>query len=215
MDESLIINWGETEDIKPATYICGWCSTTVFSDKGIYGMLKDNFSNDLTDQGVFIYVCPKCTKPSVLHMGDDYPNEDIIYEQVPAGVEYKKILGLEDSVKQRYDDAQRCISMGIWSAAAILCRALLMDVSVSKDAEPGKSFKFYVKYLVKSGYVAENLESVVTEVREIGNKANHKIEQISRAEAKAAFEIMEHALRGIYELPYQQKIRQNEEEIPF
>jgi hypothetical protein len=84
-----------------------------------------------------------------------------------------------------YDEARTCCSASAFTAAVLILRKLLMNVSVNLGAPEGKSFVAYVEYLADAGYVPPNGKGWVDHIRKKGNEANHEIKLMGEAEAKA------------------------------
>jgi hypothetical protein len=174
--------WQQLTQLPPRTFICGYCSNQVGSDKGI--------ATQNTPQG-FIYICPICDKPSffggtIRSPGAPYGNA---VDHVPA------------SVNTLYNEARTCFAASAYTAAVLLCRKLLMNVSVSVGAGAGLKFIEYVEYLAANGYVPPNGKGWVDHIRKKGNEATHEIQIMGEQDAKDLISFSEMLLKFIFEFP--------------
>ena len=83
----------------------------------------------------------------------------------------------------------------------MLCRKILMNVSVEKGAKEGLRFAQYVEWLVEQAYVPKGSEGWVTYVKDRGNEANHEIVPMTEADAIGVLRFTEQLLRNMFELP--------------
>jgi hypothetical protein len=105
----------------------------------------------------------------------------------------------EESVNNLYQEARRAASANCYTVAVLSCRKLLMHIAVSKKAEEGISFAYYVKYLSEHHYVPPGAQVWVDHIREKDNEANHEINIMSPDEAKELIDFCEMLLKIIYE----------------
>jgi hypothetical protein len=92
-----------------------------------------------------------------------------------------------------------------YTSVVMLCRKLLMHISVERGAQTGQTFESYVDYLVGNGYVAPTNKAWVDKIRTIGNEANHELASRSEEEAKTLLEFSEMLLKTVYEYPERAK----------
>ena len=110
------VNWINSEATPTKTYKCGFCSKEIGSDKGYN-------SNSL---GIAIYICPICTNPT--YFGE-------MKRQIPAPTFGRNVEGITDEgIEFHYNEARNCTSVGAYTAAALICRKILMNLGVFKGA---------------------------------------------------------------------------------
>jgi len=97
------------------------------------------------------------------------------------------------------------MSVNAFTAAAMTCRKVLMNVAVAEGAESGLSFAAYVQWLGDNGYVPAKGRNWVDRIRERGNEANHEIPDIDRADAEDVLSFTEMLLKVNYEMPARAK----------
>jgi hypothetical protein len=140
-----------------------------------------------------MYICPTCSRPTFFDVSDN---------QFPAVRPGNDIHGITDkAVETLYNQARDCMATRAYTAAAMLCRKLLMHIAVDQGANKGETFVAYVDFLEKAGNVPPKGKAWVDEIRTKGNDANHEIQLIDRGEAERLLGFIEMLLRFNYELP--------------
>jgi hypothetical protein len=182
-----------TSGITPKSFICGYCDTDVSSEKGFAGnYIHQDEVGHKRSQPVYIYICHRCKCPNF------FDNKNI---QTPGSrPELKKINNLPEDVGELYDQAIRSFSVNAFTPAVMCCRVILMHIAVEKDAKEGESFQFYVDHLANLGYVPPNGKKWVDKIRKKGNKANHKIEIMTKDDADEILRFLNMLMIFIYEL---------------
>lgn len=104
-------------------------------------------------------------------------------------------------VESLYNEARRCSSIGAYTAAVLLSRKLLMNISVSLGAKDGEPFITYVEYLAANGYVPPNGKRWVDHIRKKGNEATHEIVLMQQSDAEDLLKFGEMLMTFIYEFP--------------
>lgn len=170
------------------SYICGYCGTKVGPSFHYYCKREINTQTRITGS---VYICPNCNKPT-------YITQD---EQVPGPILGKDIDYLPQDIQNLYDEARKCITVNAYTSSVLSCRKLLMNISVSKGADAGKSFGFYVTFLEDNHFIPPNSREWVDHIRKKGNEATHEIPEINKDDAIELIEFTEMLLRFIYELP--------------
>jgi len=209
--------WGKTEELPSLGYTCGYCNYSMASKQGYVGPHKMDLDEigepkePYTSYNSYIYLCTNCGEPSLIEtktieMGPHVSGPDIEY-QLPNPKEtteasYKKVAGISGEVKTAYDEANKCFIAGAWTATAMLCRKILMNIACSFGAKEGESFVHYVEYLYEKRYLNQQLEVWARRVKDVGNDANHKVMKISRDEARDIFDFIYFLLIVLYELPH-------------
>jgi len=170
------------------SYHCGYCGNNV----GPSSYYHLEFSG-ISGVSIGIYICPTCNRPTYLneHTNEQYPGP-------PYGNE---ISYLPEDIEQLYKEAKGCIKINAYTSSVLSCRKLLMNVSVSKGAESGKSFASYVTFLVEKNFVPPESEDWVDHIRKKGNEATHEIPSISKDDAVELLDFTEMLLRFVYEMP--------------
>jgi hypothetical protein len=186
MDE---YSWNEIRTLKSRQYDCGYCGNSVSSEKG--------YSCDVRDgrmiHQAYIYICHHCQRPTYFNVGGNQTPSKTFGKDVPS-IDNKDINSL-------YNEARRSFGASAFTASTMLCRKLLMNISVSKGAEENKSFEYYVKYLSDNHFIPNGTEEWVDAIRTQGNEANHEIKLFSREDAEEILGFTEMLLRLIYEFP--------------
>jgi hypothetical protein len=209
MNLKTLYNWNNNQNLESRSFTCGYCGKPIASQLGYKGTSKVSFQN-IGHKQVYIYICHFCSRPTYL----DYDGE-----QIPGIAYGNDVINIEEeSVEKLYQEARRATSANCFTAAVLCCRKLLMHISVSKGAEEGKSFAYYVQYLSDNHYVPPGAQVWVDHIREKGNEANHEIIIMNPDEAKELLDFCEMLLKIIYEFPanvqkkYTQSTEQSESE---
>lgn len=186
--------WEYIQIIPSESFVCGNCGKLVASNQGYENATK----HPQKGRSVMarIHVCHFCNKPTYLKgSGRDK-------EQVPGSSfgEFVRYIETEE-VQKLYDEARSCVKVGAYTASAVCCRKLLMNLAVSKEAEEDKSFAYYVTYLAKQGFLPTKSEAWLTYIKDKGNEANHEIRIMSAEEAEQLIEFTGMILKIMYEFP--------------
>ncbi|MFA7290422.1 MAG: DUF4145 domain-containing protein [Melioribacteraceae bacterium] len=176
------MQWSNLNNITSKQYLCGFCHNKVATNKG-YFVESGNQAQ--------IYICSHCFQPTFFKDG----------KQIPGVSPGNPILHLPTQIEELYEEARRCISISSFTAAVLILRKLLMNISVNQGAEEGKSFLFYVNYLADAGYVPPNGKQWVDHIRKKGNEATHEIKLMSNEDALDLIVFTEMLLKFIYEFP--------------
>jgi hypothetical protein len=150
------------------------------------------FSRYATGQIVeLMYICPHCTRATSFHNAVQLPGVR------PGAV----VANVPPDIEKAYNEARDCMASSAFTAAAMLCRKILMHIAVEKGATAGESFKSYVDFLAKAGYVPPGGKEWVDHIRDKGNEMNHELVFASEAEANDVLGFVEMLLKFIYEFP--------------
>lgn len=172
--------WQSRSEIGTERFVCGYCGQRVSSSLGYSHARKGN-----------IYICPDCDLPTFYDGGKYYPG-------APYGQEVK---GLPEVVASTYREARGCMSVSAYTATALLCRKILMNIAHHHGAEEGLKFIQYVEYLAEHNYIPEGSKGWVDVIRAKGNEATHEISAIERADAEQLMDFTAILLRIMYEFP--------------
>ena len=175
-------SWLSIGSVESKTYHCGYCSVNVASARGW-----------LTFHATAcILICPQCNSPTFFSAKG---------QQVPGRLHGGHVMGIGDDIEALYKEARQSFAANAFTGAVMLCRKILMNVSVKKDAKEGLRFAEYVKWLVDKGYVPTGSEGWVTYIKNRGNEANHEIDPMTEEDARSIISFTEHLLRNMFELP--------------
>jgi hypothetical protein len=122
-------------------------------------------------------------------------------EQTPGAKYGQSVNYLPEDVNKLYDEARDSFSKNAFTCTVMCCRKILMHVAVSKGAEKGKSFTYYVKYLSDKNIVTVDADEWIDSIREEGNIANHEIKINNRDEAKEIIDFVQMLLMLVYDFP--------------
>jgi hypothetical protein len=171
---------------KPSRrYVCGYCGGNIVSEIGYRGVIDGV-------RDIWIYICHSCGKPTFF---------DENARPTPGSLFGNRVADTEVTVDALYEEARRAYSVGSFTAVVLCCRKLLMHVAVSKGANVGESFVFYVKYLADNNFVPPGAKPWVDHIRTKGNEANHDITIMKAGDATELLEFSEMLLKLIYEYP--------------
>ena len=189
--------WLNLTNLSSSEYQCGYCGNNIASEKG-YGR---QFWTPHGNRSELIYICHVCDGPTYFKLdGSQYPG-------VPLGA---IVAGIDDKhVSDLYEEARRSASVAAYTATAMACRKILMNIAVAKGAAEGLSFVEYVDYLYNNHFLPPGSKDWVDHIRSMGNDANHKIEIIPKEVAERLMYFTSALLTFIYTLPAQSKKTQN------
>ena len=129
-----------------------------------------------------------------------HPSSTAFDEQFPAPAYGDEVEGLPGDTEQAYAEARRCMQVNAFTAAALLCRKILMHVAVEKGAKKvGDTFKNYIQHLETEGYVTPTMKDWVNSIKDTGNDATHKLEPASKENAENVLDLTEMLLKLVYE----------------
>jgi hypothetical protein len=135
--------------------------------------------------------CPTCGAGSVRNA------DGRVSPAIPFG---HRLQGLPDDVERAFEEARRCMSVGGYVAAELVCRKILMHVAVEKGADEDKSFADYVSYLEAKGYVTPPMKGWVALIRTRGNEATHELTPVTMERAESTLMFTTELLRLTYEM---------------
>lgn len=179
------MTWQNIVHIGAMRYLCGWCDSTVGSNAGYFH--RDSPSR--------IYVCPNCDNPTsfVGTVGGQ--------RQSPTATPGFPVQHLPADVEAVFNEARQSLGAFCPTAAALMCRKLLMNIAVNHGAKEGESFVYYVDHLAANGFVPPNGRGWVDLIRKKGNQATHEIALATETDANELLEFSGMLLRFIYEFP--------------
>lgn len=184
------IVWKDLKTIKSRAFTCGHCGNPIASEKGY---AAHRFGQDPNREDAMVFICHRCERPTFIdHDG----------EQVPGVVYGNDVRDISDAdVESLYREARKATGAGCYTLAVLASRKLLMHIAVSKGAETGKNFVYYVEYLSGKNYVPPDAKDWVDHIRTKGNEANHEISLMGQADAEELLSFIEMLLKVIFEFP--------------
>lgn len=183
------IDWKNKQEIGSHSYKCSHCGESLAADKGYVGVNHTPYG----DKNELICICHFCKKPT-------YIDKDA--KQYPGVAFGNSIEGIDDvSVKLLYEEARNCASVNAFTASAMACRKILMNIAVAKGAKENLKFFQYVKFLADNNYVPPDGKEWVEHIKDKGNDANHKIEIVSKEDGEELLYFTEMLLTFIYAVP--------------
>ena len=174
--------WLGTQHVTADSYRCGYCGVDVASQEGLH----------TSGYAAYICLCPQCNVPTFF---------SAVGTQIPGPLLGGNVGGLQTDVEKLYKEARLCITVDSFTGAVMLCRKILMNVSVEKGAKEGLHFVEYVKWLVNEGYAPKGSQEWVEYIKDRGNDANHQIIPMAKEDAIAILGLTEQLLRNMFELP--------------
>lgn len=177
--------------INSKSFICGYCSNKVSSDKG-YSLYSNRLSSldNIEKAGSFggVYICPECLNPSYFYMRN----------QVPGPLVGNELEHLPGNLSEIYDEVRKNISNSCYTSAVLLSRKLLMNIAVDQGAKENLKFIQYVDYLDEKNFIPPNSKGWVDSIRQKGNEATHEIKLMEEKDATQLLLFLEMILSYSY-----------------
>ena len=167
-----------------AMIVTGELYETYDSNSGITKRSKPSFA---------IGYCPQCRRPLIF----DYSNNITI----PYVRSFDNVKHLPAAIESLYNEIRDAYSIRAFTCCVISGRTLLANIAIEQGAEEGKSFVYYVDYLVSNFLPASNSKPWVDRVRELGNEATHHFCIATQEQAKISLKFLEAILKNVYEFP--------------
>ena len=126
----------------------------------------------------------------------------------PPSMEYPTPEGTPQTEARIWSEVRACLSIHAYSAVAMLCRKLLLHLvfthkrSQDPQAKPPKvTFAEAVQYLANHGVITLALKPLANEIKDVGNRANHELPDISGGEARKIASFTHFLFQSVYEMP--------------
>ena len=123
-------------------------------------------------------------------------------------MEYPTPEGTPQTEARIWSEVRACLSIHAYSAVAMLCRKLLLHLvfthkrSQDPQAKPPKvTFAEAVQYLANHGVITLALKPLANEIKDVGNRANHELPDISGGEARKIASFTHFLFQSVYEMP--------------
>lgn len=185
-------SWSGIDKIESTPYICPFCKKEVASQYGYYFRI-DSHHFDFNRK---IVICPHCNNPTYFNYSDRYPGET-------HGPDVKKLSVV---VQNAYNEARVCFSNNSFTACAMMCRKIIMNVSVGEGAKEGESFISYIDFIKNNNLIGKKSNYRLDKIRQSGNDANHQIREISKEEARELLDITSFLLITLFEHAEEPKV---------
>ena len=189
MGEFRVGNWDQVIDLPKFSYTCGFCRNLISNARGysLQGVL-----NAQPRRVAFIHICHICHNPTYFNPDGD---------QLPTGAVGKNFKHVPNEFLKVYSQALRCLRADCVEASVLVCRRLLMVIAYRLNAEEGKTFQFYVDYLVECDAITKSMKPWVDKIRQIGNVATHTIPSVSKSDAENVVKFVELLFGNLFEGP--------------
>jgi hypothetical protein len=184
------INWHGIQEVPQRSYTCGFCGVLSGSNKGWQEMSPPNLPPGMVP--CLIYICTGCSYATFFNRAGN-PTPGVAFGD--------EIHHLPQEIDGAYKEARACMSVQGYTAAALLCRKLLMNVAMHRGAPANQSFSEYVNYLETNHITPADSKSWVDHIRVIGNIATHEIRAVSREDAERLITFTAMLLKIAYEFP--------------
>lgn len=184
-----VTNWQRPNELPNASWRCGYCGDHVSSTKGL--KLGEHPDGSGVQCGA-VYICTNCGGPSFFS-----PNGGVF----PGAAFGNEVQHVPEGLNTLYSEARRCTSQSCHTAAVLLCRKILMNISVELGATPGQNFVAYVDYLATKGYIPPNGRHWVDHIRQKANEAAHEIHLMTSKDAEELVRFTEMLLKLVFEFP--------------
>jgi len=112
-------------------------------------------------------------------------NNGTAYREMPKQLQYA------------YKEACQTFVNNTYLATAAMCRVLISRLAMAQGAPDGR-FNAHIEYLINHNLVITTTENPLNEVRKLGNRANHALDEIARNDALLALVRMDSTLKQIY-----------------
>ena len=208
-------DWKGVGSGDPVKFRCGDCNHENINSR--VGLSTDwqHFDGELFID--LIRICPRCRTPTFLSYSThdradtsffflEYTDSRLSiqesdasapkpYSQIPAPLCYHSytddLIGQHSrEVLRLFDEADSCFSAGYYSATAMLCRKIIMNIAVTKFNYPGnKNFSEYIQCMKANNDIGTPLVSRLHDILRIGNDANHEIPTMDSDKAKETLEL--------------------------
>jgi len=185
------INWENTKIFISQNYQCSHCGKELASEKGYVASRQEPHKTHTDIE--YICICHFCKKPTYI---------DMDRKQYPGVAFGNAVDGINDkSVEDLYEEARDCASVNAFTATAMACRKILMNIAVAKGAKENLKFVQYVQFLADNKFVPPDGKEWVEHIKNKGNDANHKIEIVPREDSEELLYFTEMLLTFIYAIP--------------
>jgi hypothetical protein len=121
--------------------------------------------------------------------------------QIPQACEFHADDKWPPDLKKLFEEASKSYAAGAFTAAAMVCRKILMACACHEGESDGKNFIQYVDFITSRVLTFPKAKNAIDSIRGIGNDANHDVQFIARDDARRALSIVTYMLNTVYSLP--------------
>lgn len=187
--ENYSCNWFQFQQIENKSFICGFCGDKIASDRGYK---VGNGKRGEGNQKAGIYICPNCHGPNFINLKGEW---------FPGHIFGREVKNVPHSLDELYNEARKSHKEKCFTASVLLCRKMLMNISVEQGAKENLKFIQYVDYLAEKGFIPPNGRNWVDHIRKKGNEATHEIKMMNESDSKDLLRFTEMILMFLYEFP--------------
>lgn len=185
----------EARPIRTMSFACGHCGNLISNGLGFqatvsYQQLIGSRMEKSAIVGAYIQICHVCGHPTYFDPRGD---------QQPLGVVGRRFKHVPDDLISTYYQAVRCLKARCLEASVMVARRLLMVLAWRLKADDGKTFQYYVEYLVSVGAISAPMKVWVDKIRTVGNAATHEIPSVVEDDAKAVLKFIELVFENVFE----------------
>lgn len=185
--------WENSTIYSRMNYNCGFCGILV-SPKGGYNCSQNKYAT------AKILICPNCNEPTYYNF--------LRKEYYPSASTVETVKNLPSELEELYKEIKQCLSVSAYTATVMLCRKMLMNISVREGAAKNLSFIEYVSFLEEEHYITPHMKPWVDKIRKTGNEGNHEITSSTVEETLTVVEFLSMLLKIIYEYPIKAGIKE-------
>jgi Domain of unknown function (DUF4145) len=143
-------------------------------------------------------ICYECSQPTILIRD----GRQFVTAQHPCPLEFSSDKRWPADLIHLFDEASTAFSAGAFTACAMVCRKMLMVCAWDRgETDPKKNFAQNVDYICDSVLSYPAAKKSITSIRNIGNEANHKVDFVTKENARRSMEIISYMLNMIYCVP--------------
>ncbi len=116
-------------------------------------------------------------------------------------------MHLPSEIQSVYNEVRDAASVGAYNAAIHLARTLLAHVAVYHGAESGKTFAFYVDFILQEKLVPANAKNWIDTIRKMGNDNVHDLVRYEQKDAERILTFLSQLLVNAFELPKEAELQ--------
>lgn len=204
-------SYGPTQTEAWAKVDCPFCDAKSV----LLVALRDSTNRNSAYPRNYWFLCVSC--------GDGFVrnNSKIIPNKMPFG----EPSGTPEPELALWREVRRCFSVSAYNAVAMLCRKILLHMVFThqrgrdpKAIPQDLSFAAAVRYLSDKGVITEDQRTLADGIKNVGNKANHELPEITEEEASDIALFTYFLFLSAYEMPararYQSKFA-GEAAVPY
>jgi hypothetical protein len=178
------------------SYTCGHCNTYIDGQVIAYNHARGADRKVHVYEGDLWLRCTSCRKGTCFVDGFQFPG-------IPYG---PKIEGLPDKVKPIYSEIRECMKISAFTAAEMLCRKIIMNISAEEGAGEDRSFVEYIEFLSEKQIVTNNMKPWLEQIKSNGGKSTHEFDPADRKRAESTVWLTATLLQIVYEAPHKMNL---------